>query len=361
MNWENIDPNMVAQKIPAAEELSWYDPSEAPFEVRGLYWYPREKKLQRFPEASFPMLEKKAPGVAFLARNPTGGQIAFETNATRIAVAAKLVSGQTMYHFAATGEMGIDCYLAYPGEDYRFEGITSFNGHEDSYASEVIKGRGSEHKRVILNLPLYKTVLSLKIGLPKDAEVFAPRPPVSQAPIVFYGTSITQGGCATRPGMLYTNILSRRMNRLFLNYGFSGSGRGEPEVADLLAGIENPALYALIYEANAGLKMEETLKPFIAVLRKTHPVTPILVVSRVFVQSEEHVPENKAVRDRLRAFQKAAVEELSAEGDRHLRFVDGRDLLPTDAHECFVDGVHPTDFGFWQLANSFEPILNECL
>lgn len=359
MEWEKFDPAMAAKQVPDGDKLTWYDPKDAPFEVRGLYWFGKEHIYQRFPADSYPLLKEKAPGAAFLSTHPAGGQIAFETNASRIVIAAKLASGQTMDHFAGTGEMGIDCYLAYPGEDWHFDGVTRFNAKEDNYCCEVIKGRGDEHKRVILHLPLYMHVESLRIGLPKEAYVNAPAPLAADGRIVFYGTSITQGGCASRPGMLYTNILSRRLGREFLNFGFSGSGKGEPEVARLLAEIEDPALYALAYEANAGITIKDSLETFIAILREKHPATPIWVISRIPVRQEEHVPAARAARDDLREFQRATVKKLTYAGDEHIRFIDGRTLMPNASDECFVDGSHPTDLGFWQIANELEPYFRD--
>ena len=359
MDVRNFDPKMAAKDVRDSENLKWYDPAEAPFVVSGLNWFKDEKKYQRFREESIPLLNERAPGAAFLSRCPTGGQIAFETNASRIVIAAKLAGINEMDHFASTGVCGVDCYISYPGEKFCFEGVTRFDDRKDYYCCELIEGRSAENKKVILNLPLYIGLEAVSIGLPKDAYVAAPSWKKDEKPIVFYGSSITQGGCASRPGMLYTNILSRWMNREFLNFGFSGSGLGEIEIAEELSEITNPALYVLIYEPNAGVTIKNTLDDFIACLRLKHSDTPILIISRQYVHYEQHIENKKAILDDLRNFQEETVSKLKKQGDKNIYFLDGSILLGEDADECTVDGNHPTDLGFYRIACNLRPVLEK--
>lgn len=356
-NWKEIDRNMALGSVADQEELIWYDPRNEPFRISGLHWIKTNQSYWRFPEGAFDMLAEKAPGVYFMAKDPAGGQIAFETNARRIVVRAVLEGGQRWDHMAATGEMGMDCYVAYPEEAYCFMGVTRFDAKKNEYMSEVISDCGDDRKRVIINLPLYMPLLQLKIGLPKDATLFAPQPFADSRPIVVYGTSITQGGCVSRPGVMTTNILSRRLNREFLNFGFSGSGKGETEVAELVSMVENPAMFILTYEANAGDLIYQNLVPFISVLRKKHPDTPILVCSRVFCSKFTHNPAKMEPLRQRRLFQKETVEQLRNSGDENVYFVDGWKLMERDCADCFVDGVHPTDLGARQIADAMEPVI----
>lgn len=362
MDWKNIDPNMVGKAVKDPENYTWYDPREAPFRVSGLNWFGQEKLYRRFPLEAQPMLEKVAPGVAFLCVDPTGGQVAFRTDAEQIVIAANLTGAQSMDHFAATGQCGIDLYLRHPGDDgYKFEQVTRYNHTADKYVCKMIRNGNREMKDALLNLPLYIGLTDLLIGLPKDASVEAPKPFDHEKPIVFYGTSVTQGGCASRPGMLYTNILSRWMNREFMNFGFSGSGKGEPEVVELIAQVEDPAMIVINYEANAGDGLFETLDPMLDIFRKHHPDTPILLGTRLHVQYEANNAASRAARDKKREFQRACVERRRAEGDRNIYFIDGRDVLKEAADECLVDGDHPTDLGFWLIAKGLKPVLEDIL
>ncbi len=215
-----------------------------------------------------------------------------------------------------------------------------------------------------LNFPLFNGVHEILIGLNRDASVRPPPAYRLDQPVVVYGTSITHGGCASRPGSCYTNILSRRLNVPFINLGFSGSGKGEPEVAKAVASIRDPSLFVLDYEGNSGLEgLQQTLANFIAILRAKHKRIPILVVSKIRFAQEalKSEPELQRSREMCKAFQKGMVMKLRAAGDTHLHFVDGSTLLGKNYHECAVDGVHPTDQGFFKMADGLQPVLEKLL
>src|SRR5205085_2015483 len=134
-------------------------------------------------------------------------------------------------------------------------------------------------REFLLYLPLYNGVSSVEIGIAKGSTLAKgpARPPERQKPIVFYGTSITQGGCASRPGMVHTAILGRRLDRPVINLGFSGSGRMEPAMATLLAELD-PAVYVLDCLPNmSAAEVAERMEPFVRTLRKAHPRTPIVM------------------------------------------------------------------------------------
>ena len=143
---------------------------------------------------------------------------------------------------------------------------------------------------------------------------------------------------------------------------FSGSGRGEPEVARTIATIPNPGCFVLDYEANAaGPQLEATLDEFITILREAHPDVPILVVSRIPWARDLISPSQMKDRVHKRDFQRDLVERRRAAGDENLHFLDGAELLPEDPTECTVDGAHATDLGFWQMARALEPVLRGIL
>jgi len=180
---------------------------------------------------------------------------------------------------------------------------------------------------------------------------------------VVYGTSITQGGCACRPGMAYTNILSRRLNLEFINLGFSGNGRGEPEVARIIATLPEPACFVLDYEANCTdpEQLRKTLPEFIRILRAAHPRIPLLVISRIPYAAEDHKPVAHGRRLERRDIQSQCVETFRQAGDSRIFFQDGSNLLGADFDECTVDGSHPTDLGFLRMAEGLEPVFRKIL
>jgi lysophospholipase L1-like esterase len=203
-----------------------------------------------------------------------------------------------------------------------------------------------------INFPLYNGVKSLQIGLDYESSVQAPTSFIFPGKIVIYGTSITQGGCVTRPGMAYSNIMSRKLDAQFINLGFSGNGRGEPALAHLINQISDVSLIILDYEANANKTIANTLNDFITVLREKQPNTPILLMSKTrYARATEGSSEYELLilnRD----FQQKLVKKKKAEGDKNIYFLDGSMVLGDDYYECTVDGVHLTDLGSLRVADA---------
>jgi lysophospholipase L1-like esterase len=163
--------------------------------------------------------------------------------------------------------------------------------------------------------------------------------------------------------MAYTNVLSRALNAEFINLGFSGSGRGEQEVIEVVAGVQEPRLFVLDYEANSGghESFSRSLPQAVDMLRQRHPTVPILIVSRIPYARDVSHRDQAEERDRNREMQARLVEKQRREGDANIHFYDGADLLGPDFHECTVDGVHPNDLGFMRMARHLEPTLRRIL
>ncbi|BBH19738.1 hydrolase [Paenibacillus baekrokdamisoli] len=359
INAIKLDSNMSIKKN-GDDSLKWLSPLEAPFQIAGFAWLDHEKKYRRLPSSPKDPLP---PAVDALANCTAGGQIRFITNSSNLSIRVKLTGPADMYHMPATGQCGFDCYLGEPGNQH-FLSTTSFDHLKSEYEALLYNWKTKREFCVTLNFPLYQGVEEVLIGVDEDAHIISAPQYASKNPIVIYGTSITQGGCATRPGMAYTNILSRSIPLEFINLGFSGSGRGEAEVARTVADIPNPALLVLDYEANSGTVEEiaSTLPSFIRILRERHPIVPIIVISKIHYSGDRFYQDMLRLHEDRKEIQKTTVERLRSEGDRNIHFVDGFTLLgEEDAEECTVDGVHPTDLGFKRMAQSLEPIFRELL
>ncbi|MDQ1914925.1 SGNH/GDSL hydrolase family protein [Paenibacillus sp. GD4] len=351
------DANMIVPGA-AGDGLTWYAALADPFQVAGFAWLAADQTYRRLPvRPEYPVSD----AVDSLANCTSGGQIRFRTNSRRVAVRVRLSGTPGMYHMPATGEGGVDAYIGLPGSMV-YAGTARFPSGQDAYESEVYAGTDEELRQFTLNLPLYKGVKELWIGLEDGATVTGPIPYESPKRVIFYGTSITQGGCATRPGMSYTNLLSRRINLECINLGFSGNGKGEPELARLISAIADPACLVLDYEANCDTERYcRTLPEFISIYREAHPSVPLVVVSRIVHGGEVHRPELRKNRLERLHFQRELIRKLQEAGDTQLFFVDGSDLLGEEPAEATVDGVHPTDLGFLLMANGLEPVLRNVL
>ncbi|GIP38832.1 hydrolase [Paenibacillus sp. J31TS4] len=339
------------------EALMWLSPFDPPIQIAGFGWLKQEGRYRRLPAAPTHPLP---PAVDALADNTAGGQLRFRTDALQLSVRVKLAAPGDMYHMPSTGQCGFDLYIGEPGEQ-RYYGTTRLGFGVKEYESLLFSQPTPQMRSVTINFPLYQGVEEVLVGFSPDAVVEAPPAYESDKRVIVYGTSITQGGCATRPGMAWSNIISRRIPYEFLNLGFSGNGKGEPELAHIISQIERPGLFVLDYESNAGLTFKDTLPGFVRILRDAHPEVPILVVSKIRYAKESF--DDTFIRNRLAnsTFARQFIDEHRRQGDRHLHFLDGSTFLGDDFDECTVDGVHPTDLGFLRMADALTPVIRQLL
>jgi hypothetical protein len=220
------------------------------------------------------------------------------------------------------------------------------------YEVELFNDNKKQLRFFTLNFPLYNGVNSVQVGIEDGSVLEPPRPFVLQGKFVIYGTSITQGGCVSRPGMAYSNIISRDMDVQFVNLGFSGNGRGEPELAYIINQIPGASFIILDYEANANETIVNTLGPFVDILREKHAETPILIMSKIRYAGASPGSSAYKLLMQNRDFQKNLVEKRKQNGDKNIYFLDGSTILGEDYYECTVDGSHPNDLGSYRIAEA---------
>ncbi|GIP34421.1 SGNH/GDSL hydrolase family protein [Paenibacillus sp. J2TS4] len=339
--------------------MQWLSPRNEPFRISGFPWLNQDGRYRRLPAApNWPI----PPAVDSLANCTAGGQIRFQTDSRKLAIRVQLSGPANMSHMPSTGQCGFDCYVEIDG-DNRYGCTTVYDHTRTDYEVNLFDVDDKRMRSITLYFPLYQGVESVELGLETDAVLQAPVPYASDKKVIIYGTSITQGGCASRPGMAYPNIMSRSIPLEFINLGFSGNGRGEPELARILCEIENPGCYVLDYEANCVSpdKLRETLPEFIRILRASHPEVPIVVLSKIRFSRERLNPsllQNRLINLQT---QKETVERLRAQGDHNIHFYDGSTLLGDRYDECTVDGTHPTDLGFLLMADGLTPFIRQLL
>jgi hypothetical protein len=341
----------------ATKEIKWFDPRETPFELSGFEWIKEDGVYRRLPVD--PDWEIR-DAVDQLANQTAGGQIRFKSDCSKILIKVELREKSGMYHMPATGQSGFDLYVT-EGEDQRYFRTTRFSRDSIRYQSELYISDVKQMRTFTLNFPLYNGVNSVWIGVDQGSTVEAPPSFKQGGKIVVYGTSITQGGCVGRPGMAYTNILSRKLDMQFVNLGFSGNGRGEPALAHLITQISGMRCIILDYEANAGLSIKETLDAFVDVLREKHPDVPILIMSKIRYADTREGSSRYKEWMHLRDFQREVVQKRNSAGDKHIHFLDGSTILGENYDECTVDGVHPNDLGSMLIADALHPSIEYIL
>jgi hypothetical protein len=344
---------MVPSASAAPPELKWRQ--VPPNYVSGKGWSDTAAPFDRLPAAA----EKKVrPPVWKLSRDSAGMSVDFTTDADALAVRWTLSSPQlAKSHMAATGVSGIDLYVR-QGKRWQFV-ATARPAKFPTIEATLANGLGDGEKQYRLYLPLYNGMESLSVGTPDEA-AFAWNAPDETPPIVVYGTSITQGGCASRPGMAYPAILGRRLDRPMINLGFSGNGRLEPEMAELLGELD-PALYVLDpLPNNLPQQAAQRLPKFLEIIRAKRPTTPILLVGGPrYADSLALAARAERVAAADRAVEKV-VQDRRSQGDTKLYFVAGPDLA-ANGGDATVDGTHPTDLGFMLMADDLEPAIKNAL
>jgi len=333
--------------------LVWHDVQEWGIEGKG--WNDTEKFFDRLPERANGKVPKP---VWNLSRHSAGMLVRFKTNATSIWVDHVVTGDVTPSpNLTPIAKNGLDLYATDADGNWKWLSVTRPTKKETKVA--IISGLAEGERSYQIYLPLYNGTESLKIGIPEGAS-FTPIAPRQEKPLLFYGTSITHGASASRPGMPHPAILGRRLNLPVINLGFSGNGRMEKEVGDFLIELD-PAVYIIDCLPNMmGGQVAERAAPLVRQIRAARPDTPIVLVEdRTYANApflpasqKRHAESRKAFRD--------AYETLKKEGVTKLWYIEGEKLLGEDREDT-VDSSHPSDLGFWRQANAFEPVLKEAL
>lgn len=347
-----------AQSVPEPEQKAvWHDLAQLPLE--GKAWADTETK-QRYDR-----LPAKAEGVVrapvwSLSHDSAGMRYRFVTDATFVRARWKVRKGDrlALSHMAATGVSGVDLYVRDAGE-WRFLAV----GRPEAAVNEktLVRGLEKETREYVLNLPLYNGVESVEIGVPEGATfAAAPARYAGRKPVVFYGTSILQGGCASRPGMTYPSLVGRALDWPTINLGFSGNGKTEPEMAQLLAELE-PAAYVMDSLPNLDVaQVKERVEPFVATLRARHPTAPIVFVENVNYTDTGFIASRREKVVEANSFLRGLHDRLKKAGDKHVYYVHASHLLGGDGEDT-VDGTHPTDLGFERMAQGITPVVRAAL
>lgn len=338
---EKIDKNLEIKTINNRNELTFYDACSEKFYISGLI---HDTMFRRMPEKTAKAVSES---VYALHTHTAGGSVHFETTSNRIAIKCTMNEITHFPHMAATGVCGFDIYV---NNEY-FKTFVPPVDMTGGYESEVTL-TGTEMRKITINFPLYNNVTDLYIGLENGDECKSINPykPIKQ--VVFYGSSITQGGCASRPGMSYQAIISRNIGCPVLNLGFSGSGKGERVMAEYISQLEM-SVFVLDYDHNApnSEHLKNTHEPFFKIIRKSNPNLPVIMLcqhDRFMSEAEER---RRIIFD--------TYTNAKNSGDNNVYFINGFDLFPN--RDCTVDGCHPTDYGFSFMAEKIGGVIEEIL
>ena len=338
------------------QELTWYNPVSSHIQaVEGQAWPGEVTNLyQRLPDRAEELVRLE---VWNLSQHAAGMAIRFRTDASEISIRYMVAGNMAMPHMPATGVSGVDLYGIDVDGNWRWCRPGRKLSDTVSFTYKGITSSSLYH----LYLPLYNHVRWLQIGVSKDAsfEFMARR----EKPIVIYGTSIAQGACASRPGMAWTNIVSRKLDYPIINLAFSGNGRLEPELINLIGEIDAGlfVLDCLPNLTNAELydhqELSKRIKNAVRQLRAKHPETPILLTEHAGYTDGQMQPARQQAFERVNQIQQETYQQLLQQGYSGLYYLSYQELgLQMDD---MVDGTHPNDLGMMRYAEAYEKKLRE--
>ena len=342
------------EKLASLEQdgIRWFDIRQLGVEGQG--WIENKSPYDRLPAKAEGKVREAVWG---LSRDSAGMCVRFVTEATTIHARWTLTkSNLAMPHMAATGVSGLDLYAKDDKGRWRWVAVGKPTALTNM--QKLAEGITSGKREYMIYLPLYNGVSSVEVGVPaaNSIEKAAAYASDRAKPIVFYGTSITHGACASRPGMVHTAILGRKYGRPIINLGFSGNGRMEPEVTALIAELD-AAVYVIDCCPNlGGAETAKLTKPLVQHLRAARPDTPIVLVEDRVYTDAWLIASKQSRNDGNHAALKKSFDELIAAGTKHLHYIPGTDLLGDD-NDGAVDSSHPNDLGFARQAEAFDKVL----
>lgn len=344
---EEIDQNLKTTGISDRSRLQFFDIRQDPFRVYGLYDYRQQPAFVRMPQD---VAKSVSPGVEVLSRNTAGGRVRFSTDSEVVVLHAVMPAVGRFSHMPLTGTAGFDLYIDDPesGVSRYWKTFVPPTDMDNGYESEI-RFPSPKKRFITIHFPLYSEVRDVLIGIDRDADLSEGLTYRNELPVVCYGSSITQGGCASRPGNCYQNILAMQLHMDFLDLGFSGSGKAEDSMIGYLAELPMVAFIS-DYDHNApdAEHLKKTHYRLYEAIRKTHPNIPYILLSRYdFFNSyyEENIERRDVIYETYR--------RARAAGDRNIYYIDGASVFRGQYQEmCTVDGTHPNDLGFALLADA---------
>ena len=340
-----IDKNFKVDTKINKNDIVFYDVKNEPFRIYGVFY--ENGKYRRMRES---IAKKVSEGVFHLHSNTAGGRVRFKTNSPYIAIHTKMSNVGKMPHFALTGSSGFDLYI---NEKYRASFVPPFD-LSSGYES-IIELGDRKMREITINFPLYSDVNELYIGISKNGKIEKDEGYRIDKPIVYYGSSITQGGCASRPGNSYEAIISQKLSVDHINLGFSGNAKAEKEISSYICSLDMCALvYDYDHNAPTTQHLESTHERMLKEIRQAKPNLPIIILSR-----PKYILTNEE-KKRLEII-KRTYENAKNNGDSNVYFIDGKALMRLCHDEGTVDSCHPNDLGFFSMAQAVIKTLKQIL
>ncbi|MGI5899727.1 MAG: SGNH/GDSL hydrolase family protein [Christensenellales bacterium] len=325
-------------------DIVFYDIKEEPFTIHGLYDPKGQDAYKRLPDS---IAQSTSDGVERLYKNTAGGRLRFATDSDSVYIRVKMPSLSLRPHMTILSCVGFDLYLNKNGKDIFAGCFIPPADVTGEYGAMVSFKDDFSMKEITINFPLYGDIESVMIGIRKNAQLKKHGEYKISKPILFYGSSITQGACASRPGLCYEAWISRRLDCDYINLGFAGNCKGEDAIVDYMSTLDI-SCFVCDYDHNAPSAdhLQNTHGNVYKKMREKQPQIPIVLISKpdIKLDSDEDIRRRAIV---MQTYLKGV-----KNGDKNLYFIDGYSLFSgADREDCTVDGCHPNDLGFYKMAD----------
>ncbi len=348
---DQADKNFKTVTTLEETDIAFYDVRQEPFKLYNFYNPKQEEVFRRLPEE---IAKNSNEGVYYVSRNTPGGRVRFSTNSRYVAIKADMYNVELVNRMAMAGTAGFDLYEV-RGDKYKYiETYLPPIDTKDGFES-VIYLPDSKERTFEIYFPIYSGVKNLYIGLQETATLKEAHDYTNTKPILFYGSSVTHGACATRPGLAYPAMVERKLDTDVLNLGFSGSCHAEQILVDYMTTLDFSAFVSEYdYNEETAEELEKRHYNMYSTFRKAHPDIPIILMSRPSFDIEK--PEYVKMRDVV----KDSYEKAVKSGDNNVYFLDG-EFLYDGSDDCSSDNIHPNDLGFSRISEKIVNILKEVL
>lgn len=348
-----VDKNNIVETNIDEPDIRFYNVRQEPFELYGFYDPKNEDIFRRLPAD---VAEATSDGVKRLSRESAGGRVRFSTDSEYIAIKTKQSAVGVSPHMTLLMCGGFDLYEDTATDSRYIKAFMPPKGMTDGY-EQIIRFSSKKMRCFTVNFPIHSVVHELFIGLNKNARLEAGMPYVGDKPIIVYGSSIVHGTAASRPGMVYPNILCRRLHRNVIDLGFSGQAKAEPAICEYMAGLPMD-IFVSDYDHNAPSVeyLADTHRPLYEAIRAKNPDVPYIMISRP--NPSTHPGHAYERRDIVMDTYRYAL----ANGDKNVYYIDGESFfLGKYENDCSVDGIHPNDMGFSFMADGIESEIQRIL
>lgn len=352
MDIKKIDKNYHTLELQNTENTCFYTVPNNNINLYGVI--PPTKEEPYFKRLPKNKASKVSQNVETLVKHTSGGRIRFKTNSDFLSIKAILHETCKVPHMASTNSLGFDIYTKKEGDSYRYASIVFADLEKTEKCEGTVFLGECETREITVNFPCYGGVKNIEIGLNKNAFIKPADNYLNKEPVLVYGSSITQGACASRPGNTYIASLSKLLNLDFYNLGFSGSCLAEPEMLNIINSFKMSA-FVFDYDHNAPTAeyLNNTHEKFFKGFREVNPTVPVIFLTAPYAHKTEEDTERRNI---IYKTYKNALNN----NDKNVYFIDGLEIFNDEFKDnVSVDEIHPNDLGFYFMAKALKPIFKK--